>query len=95
MCKSLLSWLLTSNRMKHLIGIFILSLVGTALMGIGCAGGMEFKDVHHDNGNRPIREWDWKAWDWLDFLAGGIGAALATVIHGVIALAVVLIVRAC
>lgn len=77
-----MKWLFESNRWKHLIGIFIVSLFGTALMGIGCIGGMEFKDVHHANGDsRPMWEWDWSAWDWLDCAAGAIGAAIATAIH--------------
>ena len=80
-----MKWLLESNRWKHLIGIFILSLFGTILMGIGCIGGMEFKDVHHHNGDhKPIRQWDWSAWDWLDCLAGLIGCFLATAIHIVV-----------
>lgn len=77
-----MEWLLTSNRWKHLVGVFLLSLLGTALMGIGRIGGMEFKDVHHANGDtKPLREWDWSAWDWLDVIAGLIGAALATAFH--------------
>ena len=75
------NWIKESNRCKHLVGIFIISLFGTILMGIGCIGGMEFKDVHHDNGNKPMKTWNWKAWDWLDFWAGLIGGILATIIH--------------
>lgn len=75
-------WLRESNRWKHLVGIFFVSLVGTVLMGIGCIGGMEFKDVHHANGDsKPMREWDWSAWDWLDCAAGVIGGILAVAIH--------------
>ena len=77
-------WLQESNRWKHLVGIFIVSFFGTILMGIGCIGGMEFKDVHHANGDKPMREWDWSAWDWLDCLAGLIGGILAMIIHFVI-----------
>ena len=69
-------WLRESNRWKHLVGILIVSLIGTLLMGVGCIGGMEFKDVHHANGDRPMREWSWEAWDWLDVLAGLIGGAI-------------------
>ena len=76
-----MKWLRESNRWKNLVGIFIVSLFGTILMGIGCAGGMEFKDVHHANGNKPIQTWDWIAWDWLDFLAGLMGGIIATLIH--------------
>ncbi|MBP5545727.1 MAG: hypothetical protein J6X59_00385 [Bacteroidales bacterium] len=70
-------WLIESNRWKHLVGIFVVSLFGTLLMGIGCIGGMEFKDVHHANGDsKPIWQWDWSAWDWLDVLAGMIGGVI-------------------
>lgn len=69
-----MKWLIESNRWKHLVGIFVVSLLGTILMGIGCIGGMEFKDVHHANGDsKPIHLWDWSAWDWLDCAAGLIG----------------------
>ena len=77
MKKSSISWLLESNRWKHLVGILVLSLLGTFLMGVGCIGGMEFKDVHHANGDsKPMREWDWSAWDWLDVVAGMVGAVV-------------------
>lgn len=82
MKNNIFDWLKKSNRMKHLIGIFFISLVGTILMGIGCIGGMEFKDVHHANGDeKPFSRWDWSAWDWLDCLAGGIGGLLATAVR--------------
>lgn len=80
-----MKWLFESNRWKHLIGVFVISLLGTILMGIGCIGGMEFKDVHHANGdNIPISKWNWSAWDWLDCLAGMIGGLLAGIIHVII-----------
>lgn len=84
-------WLEESNRWKHLVGIFLVSLLGTALMGIGCIAGMEVKDVHHSHGNayKPISEWDWSAWDWLDCLAGGIGAVCAVAVHVAVMAAVV------
>ena len=62
------NWLLVSNRWKHLVGCFIVSLFGTALMGIGCACGMEFKDAQYAG--------TWVAWDWLDILAGLIGGII-------------------
>lgn len=72
-----MNWLLDSNRWKHLVGVMVLSVFGTVLMGVGCIGGMEFKDVHHANGDsKPMWEWDWSAWDWLDVVAGMIGAVV-------------------
>lgn len=57
-------WFLESNRWKHFVGGFILGLLLTVLCALGCAGGMEFKDM----------QWGGK-WDWLDFgctVAGGL-----------------------
>lgn len=46
---------------------------------------MEFKDVHHYNGDRvPIRHWDWSAWDWLDCLAGSMGYIAVAVVFLII-----------
>ena len=88
-----MKWLFVSNRWKHLMGIFIVSLFGTLLMGIGCIGCMEFKDVHHSyrNYNKPFRQWDWSAWDWLDVAAGLIGAFLAAALHAIIILLILLL----
>lgn len=71
-------WLRDSHRFYHLAGIGIVSFFGTILMGIGCAFGMDFKDVHHSHGNdgKPFRDWNWSAWDWLDILAGLIGGII-------------------
>ena len=81
----LYGWILESNRWKHLVGVFFVSVLGTILMGIGCIGGMEFKDVHHANGDsKPIWEWGWGAWDWLDCLAGFIGGLLGQLVQLVI-----------
>lgn len=83
-------WLRESNRWKHLVGIAAVSFVGTILMGIGCIGGMEFKDVHHTNGDsRPIKEWDWSAWDWLDVAAGLLGGVIGQDVQLLIILLIV------
>ena len=80
-----MSWLTESNRWKHLVGVFVVSLFGTLLMGIGCIGGMEFKDVHHYNGDHvPFRNWDWSPWDWLDVAAGMFGGVLATAVQVIV-----------
>lgn len=73
-----MKWLKESNRWKHLVGVMVVSMVGTLLMGIGCIAGMEFKDCHHSYGNagKPLREWDWSAWDWLDCAAGLLGGII-------------------
>ena len=68
-----MSWIKESNRWRHFLYAIPLALVLTVFSAIGCAGGMEFKDLQY--GNR---------WDWLDFLAtvlGGIvGQALQVLI---------------
>ena len=70
-----MKWLKNSNRWKHLVGIMVVSMFGTLLMGIGCIAGMEFKDCHHSygNANKPLQEWNWSAWDWVDVWAGLLG----------------------
>ncbi len=88
-----MKWLKESNRWKHLVGIMVVSMFGTLLMGIGCIGGMEFKDVHHANGDsKPMREWDWSAWDWLDCAAGLLGALIGQDIQILIILLIVTII---
>lgn len=77
-----MNWI-ESNRKQHFVGIFIVSLFGTLLMGIGCIAGMEFKDCHHDklNAGKPIKRWNWRCWDWQDCLAGALGGIAATAIQ--------------
>ena len=81
-------WLTESNRIKHLIGGLILGLLLTIFCSLGAAGGMEFKDAHHANGDKPFKEWDWSAWDWKDFWATMIGG----VIGGSINLLIILLI---
>ncbi len=73
-----MKWIKESNRWKHLVGVMVVSMFGTILMGIGCIAGMEFKDVHHSHGNasKPLREWNWEAWDWWDVVMGMIGGVI-------------------
>ena len=71
-----MSWFSESNRWKHFVlgipcGFFL-----TTLFGAGIATGMEFKDVHHDNGNKPIRQWSWRCWDWIDWLCTVCGSLI-------------------
>lgn len=82
MCK----WIKESNRIKHLVGGAILSLFFTILCTLGCAGGMEFKDCHYSNGDKPFKEWNWNSWDWLDFSATMIGGLIGQVIQIIIIL---------
>lgn len=67
------SWVSESNRYKHAIGGFILSLIFGIGGGICAAGCLEFKDVQWSG--------SWKSWDWLDFLATILGAIPGSFIH--------------
>ena len=79
----MLSFLSSSHRLHHLVGIFLVTLFGSLLMAVGCIAAMEFKDVQHSHGNdrKPLRSWNWSAWDWLDVLAGLLGTIPALAIH--------------
>ena len=87
-----MKWLKESNRWKHLVGVMVVSMFGTLLMGIGCIAGMEFKDVHHRYGNdgKPLREWNWSAWDWLDCAAGLLGGLIG---QGIQLMVILLIIK--
>lgn len=77
---SVIGWLMGSNRWKHLVGGFVLGLLLTFVSSLTAAATMEFKDCHHYKGNasKPLREWDWGAWDWADFSCTVLGGLLAT-----------------
>lgn len=78
MCK----WIKESNRWKHMVGGFALSVVFTFFCALGSAIGMEFKDCHYYNGDaQRIVDWDWRCWDWLDFLATCIGGIIGQAVQ--------------
>ena len=59
--------------------------VVTMYVSVAVMFAMEFKDVHHYNGDHvPLRRWDWSAWDWLDIAAGGIGYIAAALVYLII-----------
>ena len=51
-----INWFKQSNRWKHLLYGFLVSIIAGLAFTLGCAAGMEFKD----------RAWGGK-WDWIDF----------------------------
>lgn len=62
--KGIIEWFKQSNRWKHLLYGFLVSVIAGFAFTLGCAAGMEFKD----------RAWGGK-WDWIDFgltVAGGL-----------------------
>lgn len=77
--KGIIEWFKQSNRWKHLLYGFLVSIIAGFAFTLGCAAGMEFKD----------RAWGGK-WDWIDFgltVAGGLaGLALRLTIINLLGL---------
>lgn len=65
-------WLLTSNRLAHLLCVGVMSISLGWCAGIASIISLEYKDVQHG---------DWECWDWLDCLAGLIGCVIGGAIH--------------
>lgn len=61
----ILNWFKQSNRWKHLVYGFLVSLVAGFAFTCGAAAGMEFTDD----------QWGGK-WDWIDFWLTVAGAAV-------------------
>lgn len=65
----LINWFKQSNRWKHLLYGFLVTIIAGFAFTLGCAAGMEFKD--NQAGGK---------WDWIDFgltVAGAlVGAAI-------------------
>lgn len=60
----LINWFKQSNRWKHLLYGFLVSIIAGFAFTLGCAVGMEFKDKQAGG-----------KWDWIDFgltVAGGL-----------------------
>ena len=63
----LINWFKQSNRWKHLLYGFLVSIIAGFAFTLGCAAGMEFKD--RQAGGK---------WDWIDFgltVAGGLAGS--------------------
>lgn len=66
-------WITKSNRLKHFIYAIPAAMLGSLILVIGMASGMELKDKLYGN------KWDWL--DWLATILGGlIGQALQLLI---------------
>ena len=65
-------WLLTSNRLAHLLCVGVMSIALGWCAGIASIISLEYKDVQRGG---------WECWDWLDCLAGLIGCAIGGAIH--------------
>lgn len=75
----LINWFKQSNRWKHLLYGFLVSIIAGFALTLGCAAGMEFKDKQAGG-----------KWDWIDFgltVAGGLaGLALRLTIINLLGL---------
>lgn len=63
----IINWFKQSNRWKHLLYGFLVSIIAGLNFTLGCAAGMEFKDRLHGG-----------KWDWIDFgltIAGGLAGS--------------------
>ena len=65
-------WLLTSNRLAHLLCVGVMSIALGWCAGVASIISLEYKDVQRGG---------WGCWDWLDCLAGAIGCAIGGAIH--------------
>ena len=70
--KKIWKWLNDSNRLKHFglgfaYGLGADDTYCAVYGGIGVSGALEFKDCHYSNGAKPIKNWDFSSWDWIDF----------------------------
>lgn len=65
-------WLLTSNRLAHLVCVGIMSITLGWCAGVASIISLEYKDVQRGG---------WECWDWLDCLAGLIGCSIGGVVH--------------
>ena len=77
--KGIIEWFKQSNRWKHLLYGFLVSIIAGLNFTLGCAAGMEFKDRLHGG-----------KWDWIDFgltVAGGLaGSAIRLTIINLLGL---------
>lgn len=63
-------WLTESNRLKHFLYAIPCAYIGTIMIVVGLAAGMEFKDRVYGN-----------SWDWLDFIATVLGGLVGQVLQ--------------
>lgn len=68
-------WLTESNRLKHLLYAIPCAFIGTIMVVVGLAAGMEFKDRMYGN-----------KWDWLDFIATILGGIIGQLLQIIVIL---------
>ena len=76
-------WFLESNRWKHFVLAIPEGFLLTIFFAAGCGTGMEVKDCHYDpvNAGKPIYEWSFRAWDWLDWISTFLGGLVGQVLQ--------------
>lgn len=74
-------WLKESNRDKHLLFAIPAGFLFTILFVAGLASGMEFKDEAKYSYYKPIKDWSWEHWDWLDWFATMIGGLIGQILQ--------------
>ena len=84
-----MNWLLESNRYKHFLFAIPFGLFLTILCVIGLAIGMEFKDCQYANQNISLFRWNWRNWDWFDFIFTLLGGIFGQVIQLIIILNII------
>ena len=87
-------WIKESHRLYHLAIGFVCTLVAGFVAGLLVLGAMEGKDCQYDSYNhgKPLTEWRWTNWDWLDIWAGVIGAAGAVILRLAMAATVIMVI---
>lgn len=73
MFEKIKEWWNSSHRKQHyelgvVIGLCANDLHSAGYLGVCVGGSLEFKDCQYNNDDKPIKYWDWSAWDWTDFL---------------------------
>lgn len=63
-------WLTESNRLKHFLYAILCGYIGTIMLVIGLAAGMELKDYLYGS-----------KWDWLDFIATVLGGLVGQILQ--------------
>lgn len=82
--KKAFHWLGESNRPKHLLVGFLVSLILGFNAGLAAGCAAEFKDWEHHGKILGLHIFETNSgWDWLDLAATALGSVLGGLIWGV------------
>ena len=80
--KKIFSWLGESNRLKHLICGFIISLSCGLDAGLVAGLAVEYKDWAYQGYSKGLNPFQKESgWDWLDVAATSLGAVLGSLVR--------------